>query len=67
MGYDLEYAIYQKGYGPTILTLETYVRELFPTLFLPGTGARHSALFANSDSTTYRLRPAGTIYKISKT
>lgn len=33
MGYDLEYAIYHKGYGPTILTLQKHLRELFPALF----------------------------------
>jgi serine/threonine-protein kinase len=33
MGYDLEYAIYHKGYGPTIVTLEKYLRTLFPHLF----------------------------------
>jgi serine/threonine-protein kinase len=29
MGYDLEYFMYHKGYGPTIVTLERYLRELF--------------------------------------
>jgi serine/threonine-protein kinase len=37
MGYDLEYSMYHKGYGPTIVTLEKYLRKLFPNLFLPGT------------------------------
>ena len=33
MGYDLEYAMYHKGYGPTIVTLEKYLRRLFPHLY----------------------------------
>jgi len=33
MGYDLEYAIYHQGYGPTIVTLEKYMRKLFPALY----------------------------------
>ncbi len=33
MGYDLEYAIYGQGYGPTIVTLEKYLRKLFPLLY----------------------------------
>ena len=34
MGYDLEYFLYHKGYGPTIQTLERYQRDLFPELYL---------------------------------
>ncbi|MDO8526354.1 MAG: serine/threonine-protein kinase [Deltaproteobacteria bacterium] len=34
MGYDLEYFMYHKGYGPTILTLEKHLRLLFPKLFV---------------------------------
>lgn len=34
MGYDLEYFMYHKGYGPTILTLEKHLRLLFPDLYL---------------------------------
>jgi serine/threonine-protein kinase len=33
MGHDLEYAIYHKGYGPTIVALEKYLRKLFPALY----------------------------------
>ncbi|PYV19422.1 MAG: hypothetical protein DMG07_01895 [Acidobacteria bacterium] len=33
MGYDLEYSIYAKGYGPTIVSLERYMRKLFPHLY----------------------------------
>ncbi|MFC2171203.1 serine/threonine protein kinase [Acidobacteriota bacterium] len=33
MAYDLEYFMYHKGYGPTIVTLEKYIRELFPRLY----------------------------------
>ncbi len=34
MGYDLEYFMYNKGYGPTIVTLEKYMRQLFPHLYI---------------------------------
>jgi serine/threonine-protein kinase len=34
MGYDLEYFMYHKGYGPTIVTLEKYMRQLFPHLYI---------------------------------
>lgn len=30
MGYDLEYFMYHKGYGPTIVTLASYLAKLFP-------------------------------------
>lgn len=30
LGYDLEYSMYHKGYGPTIQTLAKYVRQLVP-------------------------------------
>ncbi len=33
MGYDLEYFMYHKGYGPTIVTLEKYMRNLFSDLY----------------------------------
>ena len=37
MGYDLEYNMYHKGYGPTIITLAKYVAETFPerTFYAP--------------------------------
>ena len=37
VAYDLEYLIYHKGYGPTVVTLETYLRAHFPGLYLGGT------------------------------
>jgi serine/threonine protein kinase len=37
LAYDLEYIIYHKGYGPTVVTLETYLRAHFPGLYLGGT------------------------------
>lgn len=41
MGYDLEYFMYHKGYGPTIVTLEKYMRQLFPALYsAPMEGAK---------------------------
>lgn len=30
LGYDLEYSMYHKGYGPTIQTLARYLRQLVP-------------------------------------
>ncbi len=33
MVYDLEFFIYNKGYGPTIMTLEKYMRERFPHIY----------------------------------
>ncbi len=33
VGYDLEYFIYHKGYGPTVVTLENYMREHFAFLY----------------------------------
>lgn len=35
LGYDLEYFMYHKGYGPTIQTLENYMVQLFPNLYKP--------------------------------
>lgn len=34
LGYDLEYFMYHKGYGPTIQTLEKHLRLLFPELYI---------------------------------
>lgn len=33
-GYDLEYFMYHKGYGPTIQTLEKHMRLMFPELYI---------------------------------
>lgn len=33
-GYDLEYFMYHKGYGPTIQTLEKHLRMMFPQLYV---------------------------------
>lgn len=38
MGYDLEYFMYHKGYGPTIQTLEKHLRLLFPHLYVKSEG-----------------------------
>jgi len=43
LGYDLEYFIYHKGYGPTIVTLETYLQGLFPVLDGPGVAEETTA------------------------
>ena len=33
LAYDLEYFIYHKGYGPTVVSLENYLRDNFPYLY----------------------------------
>jgi len=33
VAYDLEYFIYREGYGPTVVTLENYLRQNFPYLY----------------------------------
>ncbi len=38
MARDLEYFIYKDGYGPTIVTLANYLRELMPGRFLRNAG-----------------------------
>ncbi|MBI2980711.1 MAG: serine/threonine protein kinase [Deltaproteobacteria bacterium] len=40
MGYDLEYSLYNKGYGPTNQTLRNYLQELIPELYASGPGPR---------------------------
>ncbi len=35
LGRDLEYNIYREGYGPTVVTLEQYLRRYFPGLYRP--------------------------------
>jgi serine/threonine protein kinase len=36
LGYELEYYIYHSGYGPTVVSLEAYLRENFPYLYTTG-------------------------------
>jgi serine/threonine-protein kinase len=38
MGYELEYFMYHKGYGPTIVTLESYLADVFPERPSAGSG-----------------------------
>jgi len=33
LAHDLEYFIYRKGYGPTVVTLEKHLRDLCPSLY----------------------------------
>ena len=40
---DLEYHIYRTGYGPTVVTLEEYLRRHFPYLHIPERAARQAA------------------------
>lgn len=39
MGFDLEYYMYHKGYGPTIQTLEKQMHKLYPKLYQVGENA----------------------------
>ncbi|NLF16636.1 MAG: hypothetical protein GX595_05175, partial [Lentisphaerae bacterium] len=34
LAYELEYCIYHQGYGPTVVTLEAYLRKHFSGLYL---------------------------------
>lgn len=53
LGYDLEYFMYHKGYGPTIVTLEKYLRKLFPDLFLsPMEGQKRGMAITLGDEAT---------------
>lgn len=36
LAYDLEYTIYHKGFGPTVVTLENYLHQHFPGLYRGG-------------------------------
>ncbi len=49
LAHDLEYYIYQKGYGPTIQTLERYLRTRFTYLYLKQNEKNGTSL---TDSTT---------------
>jgi serine/threonine-protein kinase len=55
MGYDLEYEIYHQGYGPTIVTLEKYLHELFPGMFL---GKAESSRQESLHDSTLTMRPS---------
>jgi serine/threonine protein kinase len=55
---DLEYEIYKDGYGPTIQTLESYLRDQFPYLYRTGGGTpglasseQRTAVAADPDAT----------------
>ena len=49
MGFDLEYYMYHKGYGPTIQTLEKHMRKLYPKLYQKGLPETN---LPNGDKTT---------------
>lgn len=59
IGYDLEYFLYHKGYGPTIQTLEKYQRELFPDLYLNDGGGTRSSSRLKDDASFSILPPQG--------
>jgi serine/threonine-protein kinase len=46
MGYDLEYFLYHKGYGPTIVTLEKYMRQIFTELYTYANNSKKEATTA---------------------
>jgi eukaryotic-like serine/threonine-protein kinase len=50
MGYDLEYFMYHGGYGPTIVTLAKYLRQLFPESVRKGTDAKEESREFNPDT-----------------
>jgi eukaryotic-like serine/threonine-protein kinase len=52
MGYDLEYEIYHRGYGPTIVSLEKHLRAISPRLFHPGTERQRAGLVDSNGSFT---------------
>ncbi len=56
MGHDLEYAIYHKGYGPTIVTLQKYMRGLFPWLFANESEKKPPQEHHNTEGATVRLK-----------
>ena len=55
MGYDLEYTMYKGGYGPTIVTLERYLRKLFPDIFAGASPERRPVPHSSPDETTTDL------------
>ena len=67
LAYDLEYYIYHKGYGPTVVTLESYLRKNFPYLYRtagPQLKTAHpvqgpTVMIADPDAVT--VRAAGTV------
>jgi hypothetical protein len=56
MGYDLEYFMYHKGYGPTIVTLEKYMRKLFPNLYI-ATTSKKEEISSNHTGPTAVIKP----------
>ena len=49
---DLEYYIYKDGYGPTIVTLAAYIREVMPGIFGPAiTGNAPGAVISDDGKT----------------
>lgn len=53
MGYDLEYHMYSRGYGPTIVTLAQYMAKLFPNGVFHAPASRGDNLY-DSDPATLR-------------
>ncbi|MBT3376084.1 MAG: serine/threonine protein kinase [Lentisphaerae bacterium] len=44
VAYELEYFIYREGYGPTVVTLENYLRQNFPFLYMRASVPRKTAI-----------------------
>jgi serine/threonine-protein kinase len=57
MGYDLEYFMYHKGYGPTIVTLAAYLSKAFPSVGGASPVASEADLEPVADTTVSGLRP----------
>jgi len=62
LAHDLEYFIYKDGYGPTIQTLEAYLRKTFPFLYKPSlkTLSRRAEI---QEETTRVLLPDATLIR----
>lgn len=56
---DLEYEIYKDGYGPTIQTLESYLRDQFPYLYRTGGGT--PGLASSEQRTAVAADPEATL------
>lgn len=67
VGYALEYYIYRSGYGPTVVTLEEYLREHFATLLDPRLLAARERKMALLERTMPipTLPPAATVVRKS--
>ncbi len=57
LGYALEYEMYHKGYGPTIVTLARYVGELFPDWKVKDVNVESDPRIDTMAETIYQINP----------